>query len=95
MAETPEPNNSDDPGRGTGRTTALMLQAIAQALLWPDQWQEFRDHAEPAGMTLAQTAAATGGLRAKAKALGLTLDIEVGKGVVNVRSPMARLRNRR
>jgi hypothetical protein len=38
-------NTPDDPGRGTGRTTARMLQAIAAALLAPDQWVEFIDHA--------------------------------------------------
>lgn len=34
----------DDPMRGTGRTIALVLQAIATALLVPDTWVPFRDH---------------------------------------------------
>ncbi len=34
----------DDPLRGTGRTTALMLRAIAEAIEKPHTPVEFRDH---------------------------------------------------
>lgn len=34
----------DDPRRGSGRTTGLMLKAIEGALLNPGEWVEFVDH---------------------------------------------------
>lgn len=34
----------DDPLRGTGRTTAGVLDALSRALLHPGQEQMFRDH---------------------------------------------------
>lgn len=34
----------DDPLRGTGRTTGLMLKAISEALLNHCTWVEFSDH---------------------------------------------------
>lgn len=37
-------NIEDDPKRGTGRTTALMLKTIAAAIEHPGEWIEFVDH---------------------------------------------------
>lgn len=36
--------SEDDPMRGTGRTTGLMLKVIGEALLAPGKWIEFKDH---------------------------------------------------
>ncbi len=34
----------DDPNRGTGRTTSLMLRALSEAIAQPGEWVEYIDH---------------------------------------------------
>lgn len=42
-------SNEDDPLRGTGRTTRLMLMAIIEALANPGRLVRFKDHYEDGG----------------------------------------------
>lgn len=84
----------DDALRGTGRTTALMLQAIADALQHPDEHVEFRDHS-PMGYTAASALLAS--LRGKIDALHLTMDTCIINSaphgrVILLRSPISRMR---
>lgn len=75
--------------RGTGRTTARILQAIADALLQPDQWVCVCDHEPLDGDDnpwLAESIAEA------AEALNLTIDVSSCPSYVFVRSPTATLR---
>jgi hypothetical protein len=83
----------DDPLRGTGRTTALMFHAIANALEDPDQWVEFHDH---------RACCATRDRRHLERiqhiCRHMNIHMDVGqspKGVVMLRSPIARIRAER
>lgn len=82
----------EDPLRGAGRTTGLMLVAIGTALLKPDEWVEFTDHYER-GPSHADIYAQS--IRAAAYLLGITVDVEVRGGSVWVRSPFAALKANR
>ncbi len=85
------PKTTDDPARGTGRTTGLMLQAMANAILNPDQDVEFVDHA-PASVESARLLEWC--LKDHARALGLTLRVRrIGQRLF-VRSPMSEILGR-
>ena len=85
----------DDSLRGTGRTTALMLHAIADALQRPDEHVLFRDHAT---MDYARASLLLVALRNMIRGLHLTMDTAIvpddapGQRVITVRSPISRLR---
>jgi len=83
----------DDPLRGTGRTTALMLQAIAGALLRPNEFVPFKDHC-PKGC-LATTRAHCDTICHLIDLLGLSMTIRIEGGAVYVESPIAELRGER
>lgn len=79
---------------GTGRTTGLMLRAMGDALLRPNRWVRFEDHAAPCARcdlankldTHAQC------MRIMARELGITLEIRVHRRrMIRVRSPIARM----
>ena len=75
----------DDPKRGTGRTTALMLHAIAHALESPDQWVAYRDHyAHPISMNQTYIRCILG----MAERLGLTIEVDEQDGHIMLRSPI-------
>lgn len=82
---------TDDPMRGTGRTTAGMLRAIASALENPDQWVPFTDHAS-------NTAAFRGHnlhqIWRMVNHLGLHIEVkdQPQERVVHLRSPVTKLR---
>lgn len=79
-------DNEDDPRRGTGRTTALVLSAISQALLIPDTEIAFCDHASMHPVDLADHT------RAIASLLGLKLLVQATPTTVHVCSPISLLR---
>jgi NTP pyrophosphatase (non-canonical NTP hydrolase) len=87
-----DPGDADDPMRGTGRTTALMLHAIASALQQPDEWVQFHDHAKSdIGHQLRHLDA----IGHVAAALHLTLDVEIVGSEIRLRSPIRRMRGPR
>lgn len=81
--------------RGTGRTTALMLHAIANALEHPDDHVEFHDHCP---MSHDRAALLLRALRRVIAGLHLTIDTCIVKpdgaapAVIMLRSPISRLR---
>lgn len=79
----------EDPLRGTGRTTGLMLIAIGNAMLSPDQWITFRDHFTHTTDSAPIYASLIKGL---CKAHGFKIDVQCVGGLVRVRSPLGRLR---
>ena len=85
----PEPQRQDDPLRGTGRTTARMLRAIAEALEHPNQWVPFRDHRKHAGRDWLWQSEA---IQAMCRALHLSIETGLRRGIVHIRSPITRLR---
>lgn len=85
----------DETNRGTGRTTALMLHAIANALEHPDEHVEFRDHYS---MDYDRVGTFHHLIREMTASLGLTIDTYIGKGtddknVVVLKSPISRMRD--
>lgn len=82
------PSFDDDPFRGTGRTTAAMLQAIAAALLNPDRWVVFNDHDRVSGHKVDFEES----LREMVKRLGLTIEVRGNRHGVFLRSPIAKMR---
>ena len=82
--QTPE-----DPLRGTGRTTGLMLVAIGKAMLAPDEWVEFVDHAPASSWRRRQLAK---GIKAFVASVMFTIDTKVTKTGVALRSPITRMR---
>ena len=66
---------TDDPMRGTGRTTGLMLIAIGDALLHPGQWRRFQDHRPITAATAVLYSCPLGRLCAK---LGLKMRVRRG-----------------
>ena len=73
--------------RGSGRTTARVLQGIADALLQPDEWVCVVDHAgnsEPADFADV--------VRCLVDLLPVTIDVELRGRWVFLRSPISRLR---
>lgn len=81
--------NADDPKRGTGRTAALMLHAIADALESPDLWIVFRDHhAHPISMNRTYLRCIQG----MARRLGLTVEVGDRGGRIMLRSPITAMR---
>ncbi|HEY4258592.1 MAG TPA: hypothetical protein VGM98_00470 [Schlesneria sp.] len=75
-------NDVQDPKRGTGRTTALMLAAISQALLNQGKWIDFVDHAE---MGPRQNLAIRAALSFMFVRLGLK-NMQIDTGGVRIRS---------
>ncbi len=75
----------DDPRRGTGRTTAGLLNAFAMALLTPDSWVAYVDHDGCAPLRLLN------GAQWMAGNLRLKLEFEVKNDCLMVRSPINRL----
>lgn len=82
--QTPE-----DPLRGTGRTTGLMLVAIGKAMLAPDEWVEFVDHAPTCRWGRRELAKV---VRMFCAGCMFTIDVKVTKTGVALRSPITRLR---
>jgi hypothetical protein len=78
----------DDPLRGTGRTTGLMLKAIGDALLKPDEWVEFVDHYGH-DRNVAESHAEQ--LRWVAEAVGLTIKTRIAMARVFVKSPVSEI----
>ena len=74
-----------DEFRGVGRTTALVLTAIASALMSPDCWVEFRDHSPSKGPRALAVYARL--IAHTAESMQLTLRVRVCDGVVRVMSP--------
>ena len=75
--------------RGTGRSTACCLQAIANALLQPDEWVFVIDHGGDRVTGIDHWFPRT--ISRFAKQIGLTIDVEVIKGSVRIKSPVARM----
>ena len=91
---SPTPTPKDESMRGTGRSTALMLRAISDALLNPDQVVLFLDH-EP--MTFIRAADFQKSIRAIVKQMRLTIDVGTerksgGPFTLTLVSPMKRIR---
>lgn len=82
-----------DASRMTGRTTAAILQVMADAIRTPNKWVVFND---PGSMRNQKINPVLGGaIRFHAEKLNLTLDVEYKRGMIFVRSPLARLRARK
>lgn len=84
------PAAGDDPLRGTGRTTACILEAFANALRHPDEWVLFSDH-EP--MTEDRAASLAPYMARQARECGLKLDVIQDGACILVRSPIEAIRN--
>jgi hypothetical protein len=81
----------DDPKRGTGRTTALMLHAIAHALESPDRWVLYRDHyAHPISMNRTYIRCIQG----MVQRLALTIEVGERDGRIMLRSPITAMLKR-
>lgn len=86
------PTKPDNPKRGTGRTTALMLHAIADALESPDQLVRFVDHADhPVCMNRTYIRC----IQDTVRRLGLTIDVGDQDGRVMLRSTISMLRGKK
>ena len=73
--------------RGSGRTTAAILECIAAALRSPDRWVKLNDP------TINEvTAEPIAGLIRAEPPFGLHLDVVSLGAIVHVRSPLSRLR---
>lgn len=74
--------------RGIGKTTARMLNCIAEALLCPDEWFAVVDHY---GKTDPQLICQI--LDGLAANIGLNMQVKLHKGVAYIRSPISMLRS--
>ena len=79
--------------RGTGRTTAKILHAIAYALQQPDQNIKLLDHWDAPEGTEVHTKFLLGYAQTIIEKLGLTIDTIVEEGQIFVRSPITRMRS--
>jgi len=83
-------NVPNDPNRGTGRTTALLLHAIAEALEHPNTWIPFQDHANHTDPELFANALAN-----MANNLRLTMRVRIHANQAWIMSPIATIREAR
>jgi len=80
---------ADDLNRGTGRTTARMLHAIASAMENPDSWVAFQDHFETPACRQQLFVEC---IQQTCRQLCLTIDVAKRGGAIVLRSPISRLR---
>ncbi len=83
--------SGQDPNRGTGRTTGLMLIALGQAALARGEWVEFRDHMPH---TCSSARHHCQNLRSLARHNGLFVEIRRTGAKVEIRSKLIEERDR-